>query len=352
VADPPLAVEDVVRPPAGGGSDELFSNPVAARGADPWVLRWAGGYYYCGASRGAVRVGRSERLHEVARAPRAAVWTPPRGTPWSRHLWAPELHRLDGRFYIYVAADDGRNERHRMYVLEGETDDPQRPFRLKGRIACPEDRWAIDGTVLSLEDGPRFFVWSGWEADVNGRQSLYVAPMSNPWTISGSRVRISTPELPWERGSRPLVNEGPSVLRGRGGRVFLVYSAGGSWTDDYCLGLLSLEGKDPLQPRAWRKHERPIFARTAHVFGPGHASFTRSPDDAEDWIVYHAARHRGSGWKRDVRMQRIGWNADGWPELGIPVAPGLALEPPSGTRAFERPSDTVALATTLQEAGR
>ncbi len=197
-----------------------FTNPVAPSGADPWVIRWAGEYYYCHSTGGAVRVSRAARLQDVARAPGAVVWSPPHGTPWSHHLWAPELHRLDGRFYVYVAADDGRNRTHRMYVLEGDALDPQKPFRLKGRVADPDDRWAIDGTVLSMDDGRRYLVWSGWEGEANVAQSLYVAPLANPWTIAGRRVRISAPEHAWERSALPFVNEGPAALRGPSGRVF------------------------------------------------------------------------------------------------------------------------------------
>ncbi len=324
-ARPERAPEIAARPA------DTFTNPVCESGADPWVVRWRGAYYYCHSRAGSVCVSRAERLHEVGRRPAAVVWAPAPGRPYSRHLWAPELHHLDGRFYIYVAADDGRNRTHRMYVLRGHAEDPQRPFELLGRIADPADRWAIDGTVLTLAEGRRYFVWSGWEGEANVAQSLYIAPMSEPWTIDGCRVRISSPEHPWEANDRPHVNEGPSVLRSRDGEVFLVYSAGGSWTDEYCLGLLRLVGADPMQPSSWVKARHPVFARSGQVFGPGHACFVRSPDGSQDWIVYHAARHKGAGWKRDVRMQRFGWNSDGSPSFGTPVPPGTAIPVPSGS---------------------
>jgi GH43 family beta-xylosidase len=239
------------------------------------------------------------------------------------------LHLLDGRWYIYVAADDGDNRNHRMYVLRGDAEDPQKPFKLKGRIAARTDRWAIDGTILETE-GRRYFVWSGWEGDQNVSQNLYVAPLSDPWTISGERVCISKPELPWEMNGRPLINEGPEVLVNKEGKVFLIYSASGSWTDDYCLGELALNGRDPMKPSSWSKSPKPAFARTADVFGPGHGSFVRSPDGKEDWIVYHAARIKGGGWDRDVRAQKFGWLADGSPDFGAPVATGVAIQEPSG----------------------
>jgi GH43 family beta-xylosidase len=197
-----------------------------------------------------------------------------------------------------------------------------------GRIAAPSDRWAIDATVLVL--GKRmFFVWSGWEGERNVRQDIYIAPMSNPWTVSGGRVLISRPEHTWEKVGRPAVNEGPTALQ-RGGKTFIVYSASGSWTDGYCLGLLEFVGKDPLKTASWRKHRAPVFAPTAGVFGPGHASFTTSPDGREDWIVYHAAKRRGSGWDRNIRMQRFTWDAEGRPHFGRPTPEGARLAVPSG----------------------
>jgi GH43 family beta-xylosidase len=324
------AVGAPIQAPAPAPAPSTFTNPVAPRGADPWVIRWRGEYLYCHSRRGSILVSRSPRLHEVFAAPARVVFTPPRDRPYSRDLWAPELHHLAGRFYVYVAADDGDNRNHRMYVLQGG-EDPQEPFTMKGRIGDVSDRWAIDGTVLSTS-GRLYFIWSGWEGHENVAQSLYIAPMSSPWAICGPRVRISMPEHAWERVGRPLVNEGPTVLRNRAGQVFVVYSASGSWTDDYCLGLLCLAGADPLQPSAWVKQAWPAFTRSSHVFGPGHACFVRSPDDAEDWIAYHAARHRGAGWDRDVRLQRFGWNPDGSPDFGVPLPPGLPIEVPSGTR--------------------
>lgn len=308
-------------------TESTFTNPIYHRAADPWVLQYEKDFVYCYSRDGHIHVARTNRLERVGLAPGITVWTPPQGQPYSRELWAPELHRLQERFYIYVAADDGANRNHRMWVLEGDSKDPQKPFQLKGKIASADDHWAIDGTVLSLDKGRLYFIWSGWEGNENVRQNLYIAPMSNPWTISGPRTLISTPTLAWELHGKPLINEGPEVLLSPGG-LFIIYSASGSWTDDYCLGQLRFMGGDPLQPDSWKKHPSPVFSRTASVFGPGHASFVKSLEGEEDWILYHAARRRGSGWERDLRLQRFHWNADGSPNFGVPAEPGQALAVP------------------------
>ncbi len=323
----------IAHPAAHGGAMRQFTNPVAPGGQDPWVVRHGGRYHYCSSSAGKVWVNVSRGLLDVVKRRGRAVWRPEKGKPWSKQLWAPELHRLGGRWYIYVAASDGRNENHRMYCLRAKTSDPAGAYELMGKIAAPSDRWAIDATVLVL--GRRmYFVWSGWQGERNVRQDIYIAPMSNPWTVSERRVLISSPEHAWEKVGRPAVNEGPTALQ-RGGKTFIIYSASGSWTDSYCLGMLELVGKDPLRAASWRKHPAPVFAPTAEVFGPGHASFTTSPDGKEDWIVYHAAKRSGARWDRNIRMQRFIWDAEGRPRFGRPVTEGALLAAPSGEPGAE-----------------
>ena len=315
-------------------TSNTVTNPVVVSGADPWVIRWQGNYYFA-QSRGSrgVWINRSKRLQEIGTNQWKQVWTPPPGTAYSREIWAPELHRIDHKWWIYVAADDGKNENHRMYVLEGSSDDPQASFTLKAKIAAPTDRWAIDGTVLQMPDGKLYFIWSGWEGFENIAQHLYIAPMSNPWTICGERVRISTPEFDWEKQGNPLINEGPQVLW-NGDRLFIIYSASGSWGDDYCLGQLSWTGGNVMEPKSWIKNMKPVFARTKDVFGPGHCSFVKSPDGREDWIVYHSAKYRGAGWNRKVSFQRFEWNPDGSPHFGTPIGPGIPMIAPSEPNDF------------------
>ena len=79
---------------------------------------------------------------------------------------------------------------------------------------------------------------------------------------------ISRPEFDWEkRGSTPenglpTINEGPEALYGEDA-TYIVYSASGSWCDDYCLGMLKYKGGDPLRADSWLKYDRPVFGQTA-----------------------------------------------------------------------------------------
>jgi len=328
-----LACAPDPRQTARGDEARDFYNVVDPDGADPWVWKHTDGRYYLAVTTGRdVTLRRSRTLSGMGSGRRKVVWTPPPSGPFSKDIWAPELHFLRGKWYVYFAADDGANDRHRVYVLENPAADPfEGAFTFKGRLTgTGDDHWAVDGAVLRVGE-QLYFLWSGWEGDEDVRQDLYIAPMRDPWTLGGPRVRIASPALPWEtRGAPPAVLEGPQVLVKRG-KVHVVYSASGSWTDHYCLGLLTASlDSDLLSPASWSKRGRPIFESGNAVVSPGHCTFTTSPDDTEDWIVYHAARYPGAGWSRQVLAQKFDWSADGSPVFGAPAPPDAPLPLPSG----------------------
>jgi GH43 family beta-xylosidase len=243
-------------------------------------------------------------------------------------VWAPEIHVIQGVAYLYYAADNGTNANHRIFVAQqvGQTT----TFTYKGKIYDPTtDRWAIDPTVLEATNGSLYLIWSGWPGSTDGLQNLYIAPMSNPWTISGPRVLLSTPQWTWES----WIEEGPEVLQ-RNGMVFIVYSANESWTDKECLGMLVNSDGNYLNPSSWGKMLAPVLQTvsnaTGAVYGPGGSSFTQSLDGTEDWILYHAAISSGAGWNRNIRMQRFTWYTSGYPNFAQPVPAGVVLADPSG----------------------
>ena len=324
-----LSLLACVTPPK--ASRGTFTNPVDPTGHDPWVLRHDGRYYYCVSRGGAICIASSPNLTDVASADAIEVWRPPAGTDYSSGLWAPELHRLGDAWYIYVAADDGDNYNHRMQVLRREAATPDGPFERVGELELPDDRWAIDGTPFE-HDGQLYHIWSGWPGEENVTQNLYICRMKDPVTPVGERVLISKPEYDWEKAGSgdglPTINEGPTQFDA-GDRSFVIYSAGGSWSDFYCLGLLELVGDDPMDADAWRKSQTPWFKGTDTVVSPGHASVTESPDGSETWLVYHTARHPGAGWNRDVNLQQIRVSSSGRPVAGKPLK-GTPITRPSG----------------------
>ncbi len=277
---------------------------------------------------------KTKAITDLRHAESKVIWRPPATGPYSREIWAPEIHRINGKWYFYFAADDGKNENHRMYVLENASADPmQGTWEFKGQLKDLHNKWAIDGTVFQHKD-KLYFLWSGWDGDINGRQDIYISPMSNAWTISGPRVLLSKPTLDWEMNGDPDVNEGPQILTNQD-KLFLVYSASGCWTDFYTLGMLTASANsDILDPASWQKLPQPVFSQSPpdSVFGTGHNSFFQSPDGTETWILYHANAKpgQGCGGFRTPRAQKMTWNADGTPNFGKPIATKVPLTRPAG----------------------
>lgn len=295
---------------------------LPAPAQDPQVTWHKGAYYYCESSPTGISLRVAPDFLRLGSATPQRVWSPPRSGPASRNLWAPELHVLDGRCYIYFAADDGENAHHRMWVLVSADANPLGPYTLAGQLET--QGWAIDGTVLTSSEGARYFIWSGWPGARNGQQNLYLAAMKSPTALTGPRVLIARPDQPWERHGMPIC-EGPQILQ-RDGRTFLVYSASGSWTEDYCLGLLELTGSNPLRPSAWRKRGV-VFQKNEYAWGVGHCGFVQTPDGREDWLFYHAKTAHRDGWDdREVRAQHFTWTPDGRPAFAAPFA---VVEPAS-----------------------
>ena len=321
----------VVNPPG-----NTFTNPLLASGPDPWVIEHNDVYYYTHTLGNRIAIWKTTKISELKNAPVQTVWSAPATGPNSRNVWAPEFHFINNKWYAYYAADDGVNANHRMFVLENvdaDADPTTGAWESKGKITDATDKWAIDGTVLTHNNG-LYFIWSGWEGDVDVKQNIYIAKMQNPWTIEGERVLLSTPTYNWETIGAPDVNEGPAVLKNSSGRVFLTFSASGCWNDDYALGLLTLkEGGNPLNAGDWIKTPTPVFTKNTSggVYGPGHNSFFKSADGKEDWILYHAnsTSGQGCGDARSPRAQPFTWNGDGTPNFGTPVATGAPLKKPS-----------------------
>lgn len=325
----------------GQENKDYYTNPILPSGADPWVTKHEGWYYYCGGVPGGIGVSRSRDLHILN--PLKRVWKAPEKGQWnSTCIWAPELHYWKGRWYIFYAAGySGPPFVHQKTgVLESVTSDALGEYVDKGMLFTGDvlgdwknNRWAIDMTLLEHK-GQLYAIWSGWENKEptdKTKQHLYIAKMENPWTMSSGRVKISSPDRAYEQGELPL-NEGPQVLK-HGKDVFIVYSCGQSWLNTYKLSYLRLRDwdADPLNPESWIKSDKPVFEGTDNVFGVGHASFTTSPDGKEHYIYYHTKKESTPGWKRDVRLQRFTFDSSGIPVFGRPVEAGERMPLPSGT---------------------
>ncbi|WP_100447054.1 family 43 glycosylhydrolase [Glycomyces xiaoerkulensis] len=305
-----------------------FTNPAVGppNSADPTLVQHEGFYYYVATTWSSqVVMRKSSTIAGLDGAAEQVVVETGGDT-----MWAPHLEMIDGRWYLYYSVEQGDLPR-RTHVAQSAGSDPMGPYTVLGILdLMPDNEWAIDAAPMHL-DGQLYMTFSAFHPG-DGLQSNYIAPMSNPWTAAGHGSRISAPTLSWETQDGE-VNEGTFPIH-RNGRTFLTYSASACWGPNYKIGMLEYTGGDPLQQSSWYKHPDPIFERNdaAGVYGPAHHSFFTSPDGTETWIAYHAndSESDGCGTTRTTRVQKIDFESDGTPDLGVPVSTSTVLDGPSG----------------------
>jgi len=311
-----------------------YQNPIVLERADPWIYKHTDGYYYfTGSVPGyqEIELRRAKTINDLKSGEIKSIWFAHEKGPMSELIWAPEIHFVQGKWYIYFAASDSSTKRtakhhHRMFVLENANANPlEGEWIEKGQVSTHQESFSLDATVFEHKD-ELYYVWAQLEPTIPGNSNLYISKMQNPWTLQGKTLILSIPEHDWECVGFK-VNEGAAVIK-RNGKIFITYS--GSATDEnYCMGLLwADENSDLLDGFSWHKSKKPIFVSCEKnkQFGPGHNSFTISEDGNSDLLVYHARPKKNEAGdpldnpNRHARVQAFTWDEAGFPVFGKPVS--------------------------------
>ena len=103
-------------------SKELkFNEPWILQRADPFVCFRDGWYYFTASipSYDCIALRRSKTLAGLADAEEKVIWRKHESGIMSEHIWAPEMHFLFGKWYVYFAGGEKEDIWNiRPYVLE------------------------------------------------------------------------------------------------------------------------------------------------------------------------------------------------------------------------------------------
>lgn len=309
-----------------------YNTPWILQRADPYVYRHSDGWYYFTASVPAydgIVLRRAKSLEELPDAQETEIWHKHPSGNMSEHIWAPELHYLDQKWYLYYAAGDKEDVwAIRPYVLECCDENPiTGTWTEMGMMQCADEDefsfrgFSLDATVFENR-GRYFYVWA--EKVGVGKQisNLYIAELESPYRLKTVQVLLTTPDYAWERVGF-WVNEGPAVIK-RDGRIFLTYSASETGAA-YCMGMLSADSdSDLLDPLSWKKERMPVLTseETLGIYGPGHNSFTTDAE-GNDIMVYHGRTEKEITGdplynpNRHAMLMKVKWNEAGSPVFRI-----------------------------------
>lgn len=302
-----------------------FDNPIAEQRADPWVYRTGDGTYYLIATvpeYDRIVMRKSNTINGLKRAKERVVWYKHEKGIMGHHIWAPELHKIDGKWFIYFAAGESENIWNiRMWVLSNSSEDPMEgEWKEEGRIITERESFSLDATSFEHK-GKRYLIWA---QNVSGEQhgtGLVLSEMKDPTKLTGPEIIIAEPEFSWEK-MKYNVNEGAAVIK-RNGKIFVTYSASAT-NHNYCIGLLWIDEEDDLLEAAnWIKSPGPVFYTNEDLnrYGPGHNSFTLAEDGETVVMFYHARDykeiigHELSDPNRATRARVVQWTESGFPDF-------------------------------------
>lgn len=171
-----------------------YPNPLIEQRADPFVLRHSDGYYYFTASvpeYDRLELRRARSINELSQASPTVVWQKPQQGPMSHLIWAPELHFINSKWYLYFAAAhspeiaDGLFQ-HRMFALECSAANPLTgDWVEKGRIYTHIDSFSSTPPTSSIAANiiicgrkrirrstvTPTFIWQKWQIPGRSRAS-------------------------------------------------------------------------------------------------------------------------------------------------------------------------------------
>ncbi len=312
-------------------SGNSYTNPIAS-GADPFVLCHEGVYYLysTNAPMQGYKVSVSTDLKTWTDKGFCLVSEDVYGEPnGNAGFWAPEVYYYNNQFYmIYTVAE-------RLGVAVA--DSPLGPFKSPKQSFLNNDKREIDGHLFFDDDGKVYiyFVRSGSSVGNGTGNEIFGAEFDmQTLTYKNERCLLYPNRGTWEYvGDAGYVAEGPAMIKHEG-RYYLTYSANGYTSQNYAIGLAISDS--PLGDYAKYKNN-PILKKDPYldVYGPGHHSFTYSPDGKELFMVYHKHKSASSVHSRLTCMDRCVFVYD--EELGYDVmsviGPTSTAQPlPSGAK--------------------
>lgn len=302
-----------------------FDNPIAEKRADPWVYKDTDGTYYLIATvpeYDKIVLRKAETINGLKEAEEKVIWVKHDKGVMGHHIWAPELHKIDGKWYIYFAAGEAEDIWNiRMWALSSSSADPTASNWVEeGQVKSKINSFSLDATVFEHK-GKNYMIWAQNVRGGDHGTALVMSEMQNATTLTGPEIILTEPEFNWER-VKYNVNEGPAVIK-RNGKIFVTYSASAT-NENYCLGLLWIdEDKDVMDLENWSKSPGPVFYTNEELkrYGPGHNSFTLAEDDETVIMIYHARDykeiqgHELSDPNRATRARVIKWTSSGFPDF-------------------------------------
>lgn len=211
------------------------------------------------------------------------IFRPEPGFWGEKNFWAPEMHVIDGQYYLFASF---KNDRACRATAILRAPGPLGPFAPFGASRITPETWeCLDGTYYSAPDGRHWMVFCHeWvqigdgamcavplKADLSGPDG----PVETLFTASEALWTAQTTHRTSNKTG--YVTDGPSMINPGNGQLWMLWSS--HTPTGYGIGLSISPTGDIRGP--WVHQKEPVFARDG-----GHGMVFQKPDGTL-WLTIH-----------------------------------------------------------------
>ncbi|MGV9195273.1 glycoside hydrolase family 43 protein [Microbacterium sp. MC2] len=205
------------------------------------------------------------------------AFRPPAGFWSDRNYWAPEVHRHDGRYFMFATFHADGVRRGTQILVADAPAGPYRPWS-DGPVT-PRDWECLDGTLHIDEQGDPWIVFCHeWVQVFDGEVVRQRLSADLRETVGEPEVLFRASQAPWARplnhpripaGTHAHVTDGPFLHRLAGGGLIMLWSSFGD--QGYAMGIARSASGTLAGP--WVQEEQPIWGADG-----GHGMIARTLD--------------------------------------------------------------------------
>lgn len=284
--------------------NNTFTNPVYNYDSpDPSIQRGQDGTFYCYATNCQTR--KSKDL--VTWSNLGGVFSTPSWNGGGYAVWATDVNYVDGEYLMYYAlALWGNTSETGIGVAKGTS--PEK-FKDVGKMFRSKEigvKNSIDACYVE-EGDKKYLVWGSFH-------DIYIAEL----TQDGLQVKDFNKKTKIAGGAF----EG-AMIHKRGGYYYLFASVGSCCEGKNSTYKTVVGRSSRLTGPYVNKQGGTMFDNNYTTIirgnsiwaGPGHNSEIITDDNGDDWIMYHAYKAADEDRGRVLMLDKITWDAQGWPSV-------------------------------------
>lgn len=250
-------------------------------------------------------------------------------------IWAPDINYFDGKYVLYYSISKWSGGAT-CGIGVAVSENPGGPFLppagnadgklfVSGEIGVHN---SIDPCFVE-EDGRRYLFWGSFNGIYMTEltsDGMKVADMTQKTLVAGKSFEAVY--IHKKNDYYYMFTSAGSCCEGKNSTYKVMVGRSKFLTGPY----LNRDGKKMTDFNAWNPNNFPatLQGKNNEFVGPGHNSRIITDDLGQDWVLYHAYAVDASGntGDRNLMLDKVNWDATGWPVIGRNYYPTLTTGSP------------------------